>query len=150
MPLEKSVSISAMESESDCQSLDRRKMPTKLYENVIIKKTYDAELVAFFKMVKEIRSEYKCADEKTNIGHVVATEFNNNYVEDTSIKLLVHPLMKAFNVEAVVEEMAEALGSGSGGDERRSRSSTEGISVNNEKGSVEGYGPPVVFTCDSK
>lgn len=98
-------------------------------------------------MVKDVRSEYKYADESTNVGHIVATEFNNNYVEGTSIKLLVHPLMKAFNDEAVVEEMAEALGSG--GDERRNRNSSEGISVNNEKGQVEGYGPPVVFTCDS-
>lgn len=127
-------------------ALDRRKMPTKLYENVIVKKTYDAELVAFFNMVKQIRSEHKFTDESTNVGHIVAAEFNNNYPENTSIKLLVHPLMKGFTAEAVVEEMAEALG----GDERRNRNSAEGISVNNERGSVEGYGPPVVFTCDSK
>lgn len=129
-------------------SLDRRKVPTKLYENVIVKKTYDAELVAFFNMVKQIRAEHKHTDERTNVGHIVAAEFNNNYAESTSIKLLVHPLMKAFTAEAVVEEMAEALGGG--GDDRRNRNSAEGISVNSERGSVEGYGPPVVFTCDSK
>lgn len=148
LPYEQSTSTTAFDTAIDRHSLDYRKVPTKLYENVIIKKTYDAELVAFYTMVKQIRSEYKWTDTSTNIGHIVATEFDNNYVEGTSIKLLVHPLMKSFNAEAVVEEMAEALGSGS--DDRRSRSSTEGISVSNEKGSVEGYGPPVVFTCDSE
>lgn len=100
-------------------------------------------------MVKQIRSEYKYSDESTNVGHIVASEFNNSYADCTSIKLLVHPLMKAFNAEAVIDEMAEALGSGA--EERRNRTSSDGgISVNNERGSVEGYGPPVVFTCDSK
>lgn len=138
--------LSVVREFAERSTLDRRKIPTKLYENVIINKTYDAELVAFYNMVKQIRSEFKYNDESTNVGHIVAAEFNNNYSENTSIKLLVHPLMKSFNAEAVVEEMAEALA----GDDRRSRSSTEGISMNSEKGQVEGYGPPVVFTCDSE
>lgn len=33
------------------ESIDRLKVPTKLYENVIVNKTYDAELVAFYDMV---------------------------------------------------------------------------------------------------
>lgn len=37
--------------------VDRLKVATKLYENVIENKTYDAELVAFFNMVSE--SEFK-------------------------------------------------------------------------------------------
>jgi phosphatidylinositol-4-phosphate 3-kinase len=37
------------------ERLDRKKVPTKLYEDVVVKKTYDVELVAFYEMVKELR-----------------------------------------------------------------------------------------------
>lgn len=123
------------QSQSQFESLDRRKVSTKLYENVIIRKKYDPELVAFYNMAKNLRQQYKYNDSTTNLGYVTAAEFNNLCPEGTSIKLLVHP---AF----------ECLISNSGNN-RLSRSSSEASSLNNGKGSFEGYGPPVPFTCDS-
>lgn len=121
------------DNEKQYQALDRRKLSTKLYENVVIRKTYDTELVAFFEMVKALRSEYKFNDLTTNVGHVVAAEFSNIYPEKTSIKLLVHP---AF--ECMITGVD------------RSHNSPETPNNYQERGEVEGYGHPVVFTCDSK
>lgn len=113
-----------------------------MYENVVIRKTYDPELVAFFEMVKHLRSEYKYNDLATNVGHVVAAEFSNIYPEGTSIKLLVHPsfeCMTSTGLESAIN------------DHRASGSSFDATSNNyHERGEVEGYGQPVVFTCDSK
>lgn len=95
----------------------------KLYTNVRVCKTFEPELLAFYDMVRRLRAEYKYTDRRTNVGHVVAAEFNNRYAEGTSIKLLVHPALECFGVD------------GNGGD---------GI----ERGQVEGYGAPVAFTCD--
>lgn len=117
---------SPIQFENDQINLDNRKLSAKLYENVVIKKTYDPELVAFYQMVKDIRSQYKYNDGETNVGHVVAAEFNNVYPIGTSIKLLVHP---AF--ECVQAQISAAIG-------------TE------YKGQIEGYAAPVIFTCDSK
>lgn len=33
----------------------RRSVPTKLYENVVVRKSYDKELIAFYNMVKQLR-----------------------------------------------------------------------------------------------
>lgn len=107
-------------------NIDLPKKSAKLYENVVNKNTYDPELVAFYQMVKDIRSQYTYIDGETNVGHVVAAEFNNVYPVGTSIKLLVHP---AF--ECVQAQITAAIG-------------TE------YKGQIEGYAAPVVFTCDSK
>ncbi|XP_053679489.1 phosphatidylinositol 4-phosphate 3-kinase C2 domain-containing subunit beta [Anopheles nili] len=96
----------------------RRAMPYKLYENVVVAKTCDKELVAFYTMVKQLRDQYHFEDEGTNVGHIVAAEFDNRYQEGTSIKLLVHPALDCF----------------SEGDQT--------------KGQIDGYGPPIPFTCD--
>lgn len=122
------------------QQQDRRKVFTKLYENVVVRKTYDIELVAFYSMVKQLRGQYKHNDTVTNVGHIVAAEFSNRYPDKTSIKLLVHPSLTCMNDERKRISV-------------RSDSSESGaINVNNssDKGQVEGYGPPFVFTCDSK
>lgn len=131
----------ATAQEHPYQMLDRRKIGTKLYENVVIRKRYDAELVAFYNMVKHVRSQYAHDDKSTNVGHVVAAEFSNLYPEETSIKLLVHPSLECMSAE---RSKSSSNGGGGGG-------SGDTITMNNlEKGQVEGYGPPVVFTCDSE
>lgn len=65
--------------------------------------------------------QYRCDDSGSNVGHVVASEFDNHYPEGTSIKLLVHPALDCF---------------------------TSYDSQN--KGQIDGYGPPIPFTCDSE
>lgn len=42
---------------SNKSTVDRLKVATKLYENVIENRTYDAELIAFFNMVNETRNK---------------------------------------------------------------------------------------------
>ncbi|XP_053661051.1 phosphatidylinositol 4-phosphate 3-kinase C2 domain-containing subunit beta [Anopheles marshallii] len=98
--------------------IERRTTPYKLYENVVIAKSYDKELIAFYNMVKQLRTQYRNDDQTTNVGHIVAAEFESRYVEGTSIKLLVHPALDCF----------------AGGDQT--------------KGQIDGYGPPIPFTCD--
>lgn len=106
--------------------LDRRKCAHKLYHNVQVRKTYDPELMAFFQMVKTLRSKYVASDVTTNVGHVVAAEFYTSYPAGTSIKLLVHPSLECL-----------------------AKSSSSEAS-NLDHGQVAGYGSPVAFTCDSK
>lgn len=96
----------------------------KLYTNVRVCKTYEPELLAFYEMVRRVRAEYKYTDRRTNVGHVVAAEFNNRYAAGTSIKLLVHPALDCFDGDGGVGESVV------------------------ERGQVEGYGAPVAFTCD--
>ncbi|XP_055692342.1 phosphatidylinositol 4-phosphate 3-kinase C2 domain-containing subunit alpha isoform X1 [Lutzomyia longipalpis] len=119
------------------QSVDRRKYPTKLYENVVIRKSYDGELMAFYRMVLDVRMRYKHTESETNVGHIVASEFASPYAESTSIKILVHPALETMDQEALRRAI-----------ERNRVSSIEGSALNNGKGQIEGYGPPVVFTCD--
>lgn len=111
-------------------------MSTKLYENVIIRKQYDPELVAFYQMAKSLRQQYKHNDSTTNLGYVTAAEFDNLCPEGTSIKLLVHPAL-----ECLIAEI---------GSSTLSRSISESSSLNNGRGQHFGFGPPVPFTCDSK
>lgn len=140
--------------------IDRRKVPAKLYENVIENRTYDAELMAFFNMVKSIRSQYKWTDARTNVGHIVASEFNNHYPDSTEIKLIVHPLVgggsgnkRVSSGSMVSRHSSSSLGSANG--DRASLGGSiapmdEPTNRENEKGQFEGYGSPVVFTCDSE
>jgi phosphatidylinositol-4-phosphate 3-kinase len=100
---------------------DRKRVLTKLYEDVVVKRTYDTELVAFYEMVKQLRGNYLHNDVTTNVGYVVAAELDSQYPAGTSIKLLVHPMVECLNV---------------GGE--------------TPQGSIEGYGSPVAFTCDSE
>ncbi|XP_054734879.1 phosphatidylinositol 4-phosphate 3-kinase C2 domain-containing subunit beta [Anastrepha obliqua] len=103
-------------------TLDRRKtFGTRLYEVVTEQRTVDPELLEFFFMVKELRMRYLYNDAQTNPGHVIASEFNYHYPLETSIKILVHPTLKALMPHT---EMART------------------------QGQVKGYGVPVVFTCD--
>ncbi|XP_058466396.1 phosphatidylinositol 4-phosphate 3-kinase C2 domain-containing subunit beta [Malaya genurostris] len=99
--------------------VERPSFPTKLYENVVIRKSYDKELIAFYNMVKQVRAQYRYDQPQTNVGHVVASEFDNHYPEGTSIKMLVHPSLDCF----------------------QSYDSSN-------KGQIDGYGPPIPFTCD--
>lgn len=169
--------IALFDERSDANMIvDRRKIPSKLYENVIVKKSYDAELVAFYSMVKRIRSQHKYNDEQTNVGHIVASEFDNHYPENTEIKLLVHPLLSGSSatIASTKRNSNESDGSGKSNSNSNSNSSSvkfrnssnslSGTSVgdrnsvklgnrsnvHNQKGQIEGYGPPVAFTCDSK
>uniref|UniRef100_A0A6B2ECM5 Putative phosphatidylinositol 3-kinase vps34 involved in signal transduction n=1 Tax=Phlebotomus kandelakii TaxID=1109342 RepID=A0A6B2ECM5_9DIPT len=119
------------------QSEDRRKYPTKLYENVVIRKSYDGELMNFYRMVLDIRMRYKHNDLETNVGHIVASEFESSYSESTSIKILVHPALEVMDQMALMRSL-----------ERNRVSSIEGTALNSGKGQITGYGPPIVFTCD--
>lgn len=101
------------------------------------RKTYDPELVAFYNMVKSLRAQYVHSDTGTNVGHVVAAEFSNMYSEETSIKLLVHPSV------ACLKRFATAAS------QRPNSSGSSTDSDGIEKGQIDGYGPPVAFTCDS-
>ncbi|XP_052862367.1 phosphatidylinositol 4-phosphate 3-kinase C2 domain-containing subunit alpha [Anopheles cruzii] len=101
---------------------ERRTTPYKLYENVVVSKSYDKELLAFYNSVKQLRGQFHHDDPQTNVGHVVAAEFENRYPEGTSIKLLVHPALDCFV--------------------------TGGQQPQQPKGQIEGYGVPIPFTCD--
>ncbi|KFB41452.1 AGAP011036-PA-like protein [Anopheles sinensis] len=98
--------------------VERRATPYKLYENVVVRKSYDKELISFYNMVKQLRGQYRYDHLGTNVGHIVAAEFEHRYAEGTSIKLLVHPALDCFSGQ------------------------------DHPKGQIEGYGPPIPFTCD--
>lgn len=104
--------------------LDRRKTYSRLYEMVTDQRTIDPELLDFYYMVKELRQRYPYDDESTNVGHIIASEFNYHYPYDTSIKILVYPLLNALFPDA------------------------EAANLN--RGQFKGYGAPVMFTCESK
>jgi len=104
--------------------LDRRKTCTRLYELISDQRTDDPELLEFYHMVKEVRARYPHDDAPTNVGHVVAAEFNYHYMMDTSIKVIVHPALNTLQSTVLAASMG--------------------------KEQVKGYGMPVTFTCDSK
>uniref|UniRef100_A0A336MPB8 phosphatidylinositol 3-kinase n=1 Tax=Culicoides sonorensis TaxID=179676 RepID=A0A336MPB8_CULSO len=98
---------------------------TKLYQDVCVKRTYSREMLAFYEMVKELRSHYRYDDETTNIGHVQAAQFSSQFAEGTSIKLLVYPELSALH------------------------SFTSGnVRASDIQGALTGYAPPIAFTCD--
>lgn len=89
-----------------------------------------------------MRSKFKYDDISTNIGHIVAAEHNNYYPNATEIKLLVHPLLTGI-VPADVRDEAG----------KNANDSTDTATNNlssEDPGQISGYGPPVVFTCDSE
>lgn len=100
-------------------AFDYRRRSTKLYQDVVQRRMYEKELIAFYEMVKELRGGYQYDDDETNVGHVKALEIDSQYATNTSIKLLVYPEIKSL------------------------------INCSN-RGAIDGYGPPVQFTCDSK
>lgn len=107
------------------------------------------KMICFFShfQVKRVRSQFKYDDEHTNIGHIVAAEYNNHYPEGTEIKLLVHPLLPGGTVNHVTNRNSA---NDSGIEMSATDVMNEQTAINNQKGQIEGYGPPVVFTCDSK
>lgn len=94
--------------------------------------------------MKNVRSNFKFNDESTNVGHIVAAEYDNHYPEGTEIKLLVHPYLNQTK-----NPMNRNSASDSGIETSMSDLTIEANGLNNQKGSIEGYGPPVAFTCDS-
>lgn len=99
----------------------------KLYENVTQQKMLDRDLIDFYKMVKKVRSKYPFDDLETNIGHIIAAELDNTYMNVTSIKLLVYPSLECF--QGVYNEPYSD----------RSQESHQ---------KLEDYANPIVFTCD--
>lgn len=106
------------------ENLSLRQNTTKLYQDVVLKRTYSKEMLAFYEMVKELRAQYRYDDERTNIGHVLAAQFVSQYPEGTSIKLLVYPELSALSRY------------------------TTASNATNMQGTLAGYGQPVAFTCD--
>lgn len=104
-------------------ALDRRKTTNKLYEIVTDQRTQDLELMEFYFMVKELRSQYHYNDETTNMGHIIASEFNYHYSDAQSLKVIVHPMLTAFQEDCETPVV--------------------------KSGQIKGYGTPIVFTCDS-
>ncbi|XP_017863725.1 PREDICTED: phosphatidylinositol 4-phosphate 3-kinase C2 domain-containing subunit alpha [Drosophila arizonae] len=102
--------------------LDRRKNFTRLYQLISEQRSDDTELLEFYHMVRELRASYKHDDKKTNVGHIIAAEFNYHYMMDTSIKVIVHPAVNTLQPHALSSSLA--------GEQ------------------VKGYGTPVTFTCD--
>lgn len=99
----------------------------KLYENVTHLKKFDRDLITFYTMVKELRSQYKFDDDESNIGHIIAAELDNKYLNVSSIKLIVYPSLECFAG-------------------RYNEPFTDRNQENYQK--LEGYGNPIVFTCD--
>lgn len=94
----------------------------KLYEVITDRKSIEPELMEFYYMVKELRNKYTYDDETTNVGHVVASEFEYQYPEGTEIKILVHPLLE------ILQQGCEA----------------------SQGGQTPGYGAPIAFTSVGK
>lgn len=111
-------------TEEENSGTDTRRIASKLYQDVVLKRTYSKEMLAFYEMVRELRSQYHFDDEKTNIGHVLAAQFVSLYPEGTSIKLMVYPELSALTRFA------------------------SGTNATNIQGTLAGYGQPVAFTCD--
>ena len=98
----------------------------KLYENVTHRKQFDRDLIAFFTMVKELRSKYLYDDEESNIGHIVAAELDSQYLNVSSIKLIIYPALECF--------------------EGKYNEPHSDRTENFQK--LDGYAYPIVFTCD--
>jgi phosphatidylinositol-4-phosphate 3-kinase len=99
----------------------------KLYENVTHRKQFDRDLIAFYTMVKELRSKYTFDDETSNIGHILAAELDNKYLNVSSIKLMIYPSFECFEGKY---------------NEPHSDRNQENFQK------LEGYANPIVFTCD--
>jgi phosphatidylinositol-4-phosphate 3-kinase len=99
----------------------------KLYENVTHRKQFDRDLIAFYTMVKELRSKYLHDDDESNIGHIVAAELDSQYLNVSSIKLIIYPSQECF--EGNYNEPP-----------------SDRNQENYQK--LDGYANPIVFTCD--
>lgn len=106
--------------------IDQRKTKTRLYERLSNHCTFDPELFDFYLMVKNVRQQYPYDDRSTNIGHIIAAEFNYHYLPDTNIKILVYPSIDIITNTCSME--SKSIG----------------------KQPIKGYGKPAIFTCNSK
>lgn len=113
--------------EIDQQNGSVATLSKKLYENVTHRKRFDRDLIAFYTMVKELRSKYTFDDEKSNIGHIVAAELDNKYLNVSSIKLIIYPSYECF-------------------EGKYNEPHSERNQENYQK--LDGYANPIVFTCD--
>lgn len=125
--LNKSQSLDATDEARDDENQQNGRFSRKLYENVTHHKRFDRDLIAFYTMVKELRSKYVYDDDESNIGHVIAAELDNKYMNVTSIKLLVYPSLECFQGKF-------------------NEPHTDRNQENYQK--IEGYANPIVFTCD--
>lgn len=92
-----------------------------------------------------MRLKFKWDDISTNCGHIVAAEHNNHYPHNNEIKLLVHPLLVEDPLRLVD---LRCNGGKSGIFNDLSGETTTATDSSDDKGQIEGYGPPVAFTCD--
>lgn len=99
----------------------------KLYENVTHHKKFDRDMIAFYTMVKELRSQYAYDDIDSNVGHVIAAGIDHCFSNVSSIKLLVYPSKECFKGKLPDSHSYETQ-------------------QNYEK--LDGYANPIVFTCD--
>lgn len=68
--------------------------------------------------------KYKYDDEFSNVGHIVAAEFDSKYLTETSIKLIVYPSNDCF------------------------KKHTPQRFNDNESTLMDLYAAPITFTCD--
>lgn len=102
----------------------------KLYENIVERRKYDKDSMAFYKMVKDLRSKYNYDDTESNVGHVVAATLDSTYLNVSNIKILVYPSFECFDLPNNYLQNYKI------------KSSTE----NYQK--LDTYLDPVTFTCD--
>ncbi|XP_070490549.1 phosphatidylinositol 4-phosphate 3-kinase C2 domain-containing subunit beta isoform X2 [Chironomus tepperi] len=102
----------------------------KLYENIVERRKYDKDSMAFYKMVKDLRSKYNYNDSASNVGHVVAAALDSKYLNVSIIKILVYPSFECFNLPNNYLQNYKI------------KSNTE----NYQK--LDTYLDPVAFTCD--
>jgi phosphatidylinositol-4-phosphate 3-kinase len=113
----------------DNQQIYTNQYSKKLYENVIERRKYDKDLLAFYTMIKELRSKYIYDDDASNIGHIVAAQLDSKYLNVSSIKILVYPSYECFE------------------DPNKYMMASRNRCVENFQ-KLDGYCPPVIFTCD--
>lgn len=126
-PRNSSVSNSSINSQ---QFYTNNVYSKKLYENILERRKFDRDSLAFYKMVKDLRSKYEYSDEISNIGHVVASMLDSKYFNVSSIKILVYPSFECFNLP----------------NDHQKNYKIKSSSENYQK--LDKYLDPVTFTCD--
>lgn len=105
----------------------------KLYENVVEQKIFDKDALAFYAMVKDLRSKYQFNDIDSNVGHIQAAQLDSKTtINATSIKLLIYPSGECFGSQNNYHAACEIV---------------KNKSIENYQ-KLENYLPPIVFTCD--
>lgn len=104
----------------------------KLYENIVEQKKFDKDALAFYSMVKELRSKYQYNDNDSNVGHIKAAQLDSKTINATSIKLLIYPSSECFGSINNYHAACEVV---------------KNKSIENYQ-KLENYLRPIVFTCD--